>query len=1211
MIRPAKKTFRNLLAPALAAAITTVASLTGLAATTNTFDFNNTTVSSGSGPVNPANGATAISGANLVAGSVVVFDAVVVAVPGGTGDAWAAVELNAGGYLGLTSATLGLLAESGTASGNGWQLFINGGSTPFGSSGLDAHTNRVHIELDCTETDSTTNMTYLVEIDQGLTGTFNASLTGTGLTFPGNTIPLEFGANNSAYLIIQTQPIIAVSAPTPLVNTVIPGLTATFAATLTQGYPLQTAQQWLSNGVPIVGATNLTYTTPPVTASYNGAQYNIVVTNLLTAGNIVTSSVASLVVRTTPGIVQLSFPTTTIAGNGGGLVVTPGVSINGSGLLAGDTVVFDGIIIPSGAQNSDAWTAVDIAGAGYGNVTGAKLGVLVRNGSGANPSQLFINGSGGANPTPGSAATNRVRIELFPSASGTTTNMGWLVEIDQNLTGVFVPAVSGTNLTFAGNTLPLTFGSSGSGAIIYQNPQSPVSIFSGPSPSSQVVAVGTPISVGVTVEGWSPAFQWRKNGVIIPNATNEDYTSAPATLADNGDQFTVVVSNQLSSANVVTSTVASVAVLIPNNVSWYPTADFTTWDTKTPNWSTNGGISQTTFVTGNNVTFDSLGYNIGGSTVDVTNAVNPNGVTVNASASDTYVFDGSGAISGESLLLTGDGTGTLGLELPGGASFASVTVTAFGGSPATNTLLAVGDNGVDSAFDAGIITNNGVIEFNNAAGVLGVTATITGSGSIIQNGTGTTVLSATNSSIAIQSINAGVLSIASTPMPGVIENDSVLEPASAASVLAIPNVINGGGYYNFVGFQTTIVTGESTFTGENLLFWSEVIVDNPQALGDANAGFSDVSGADRFGGLYLSNNIVWSQPIELDTRYDTGVAATAPHIANWSGTNDVTAPISFDTGTAAGVSGSEINVEATTGQLTIDASTTVANDIGNSPADLNLQGAGQGFWNTALSDSGSGVPLNLLMRGAGVWTLGAANSYSGTTTVGSGTLLVTGQIGSGGVSVNAGGTLGGNGTIGGPVAVAAGGTLEVLPGSGVGTLTVNNSVTLSPESFTSLQIDKTAKTEDQISGVTALTYGGTLVITNLAGTLTTSDTFPLFSAGSYSGTFASIIPASPGAGLSWNTSTLAVDGTLRIATGGGPATNPTNITAVLNGSVLTLSWPANHLGWRLLVQTNNLSAGLSANPADWAAVPGSASVDSTNITINPALPAEFYQLVYP
>lgn len=74
------------------------------------------------------------------------------------------------------------------------------------------------------------------------------------------------------------------------------------------------------------------------------------------------------------------------------------------------------------------------------------------------------------------------------------------------------------------------------------------------------------------------------------------------------------------------------------------------------------------------------------------------------------------------------------------------------------------------------------------------------------------------------------------------------------------------------------------------------------------------------------------------------------------------------------------------------------------------------------------------------------------------------------------------------------------------------------------------------------------------------------------------------------------------------ALNPTNITSVLSGNVLTLSWPAEHLGWRLQVQTNSLLVGLGTN---WSVLPGCELVTSTNIPIHPGNRAIFYRLVYP
>jgi len=49
------------------------------------------------------------------------------------------------------------------------------------------------------------------------------------------------------------------------------------------------------------------------------------------------------------------------------------------------------------------------------------------------------------------------------------------------------------------------------------------------------------------------------------------------------------------------------------------------------------------------------------------------------------------------------------------------------------------------------------------------------------------------------------------------------------------------------------------------------------------------------------------------------------------------------------------------------------------------------------------------------------------------------------------------------------------------------------------------------------------------------------------------------------------DGILRLAIGVNTA--PTNITAVVSGNTLTLSWPADHTGWRLQAQTNSLNHG--------------------------------------
>jgi hypothetical protein len=67
----------------------------------------------------------------------------------------------------------------------------------------------------------------------------------------------------------------------------------------------------------------------------------------------------------------------------------------------------------------------------------------------------------------------------------------------------------------------------------------------------------------------------------------------------------------------------------------------------------------------------------------------------------------------------------------------------------------------------------------------------------------------------------------------------------------------------------------------------------------------------------------------------------------------------------------------------------------------------------------------------------------------------------------------------------------------------------------------------------------------------------------------------------------------------------------VSGTNLTLSWPFDHTGWRLLMQTNNLTKGISMNTNDWSMVANSSQTNQIVLPVNPSLPTEFYRLVYP
>jgi autotransporter-associated beta strand protein len=248
----------------------------------------------------------------------------------------------------------------------------------------------------------------------------------------------------------------------------------------------------------------------------------------------------------------------------------------------------------------------------------------------------------------------------------------------------------------------------------------------------------------------------------------------------------------------------------------------------------------------------------------------------------------------------------------------------------------------------------------------------------------------------------------------------------------------------------------------------------------------------------------------------------------------------------------------------------------------------------------------LTVTGPGSLTLSGANTYSAGTIVNGATLFLNGSLPAGNaVSVSGGGTLAGVGTINGPVTIASGANL--VPGvNGVGRLTVNGPLALA--GTTTMELNKAGSTNDSVVGITTVTYGGTLNVSNLGGTLAGGDKFTLFSSLDRIGTFTSVNLPALGSGLSW-TNMLSIDGSIMVL--GGVNTARTNITYSVSGNSMTLSWPSDHTGWRLLAQTNHLNTGVSGNPVDWGTVPGSSSTNSVTVPLDGSKPSEFYKLVYP
>jgi autotransporter-associated beta strand protein len=174
--------------------------------------------------------------------------------------------------------------------------------------------------------------------------------------------------------------------------------------------------------------------------------------------------------------------------------------------------------------------------------------------------------------------------------------------------------------------------------------------------------------------------------------------------------------------------------------------------------------------------------------------------------------------------------------------------------------------------------------------------------------------------------------------------------------------------------------------------------------------------------------------------------------------------------------------------------------------------------------------LGLNKQDAGTWILSGANTYSGTTTVSAGSLIINGdQSGATGVlEVSSGATLGGSGIIGAATTIR--GTLS--PGNSPGDITFNDSLLL--QSTATLTIDITGINNGEFdrvvgAGSNTFTFDGTLSLNNTGYSAAFGDVITIFSNwGGFAGSFDTITGTDLGGGLSWDTTKLGTTGTIEV-----------------------------------------------------------------------------------
>ena len=227
----------------------------------------------------------------------------------------------------------------------------------------------------------------------------------------------------------------------------------------------------------------------------------------------------------------------------------------------------------------------------------------------------------------------------------------------------------------------------------------------------------------------------------------------------------------------------------------------------------------------------------------------------------------------------------------------------------------------------------------------------------------------------------------------------------------------------------------------------------------------------------------------------------------------------------------------------------LSGDAGSYLAGFNVKAKGSGTWivggantnetfrgvidNNDQAGSHPGT-TSIQKQGTGEWRLTGNNVYAGTTIVAGGKLIVNGtHSGTGAVTVRTGATLAGTGSLAAATTINTGAFLQagdtLVNERG---LTFNSTLKLNGTATLIVPADRTKSNTITLKGTTTIATTATLQL-NFDESPYDKTEYKIFNlnGGTITGTFAKILPETPGEGQTWDTTELYTNGVLKVVGG--------------------------------------------------------------------------------